>query len=303
MTCVIVHIWNVVGIILSFYSGVYGAAIGYTSDFGVDSKKFIGISGILIGVGEIIGGALFGIFGKYTVNRQVSAGSPLSRCRGRTPVVALGYTIHMISFFLIFINLPADATHHATTDAPYIGTASLALALACSFLLGFGDACYNTQIMTLLGTVYADNSAPAYAVFKFVQSLAAAVAFFYSSWINLHIQLLVLAIFASIGTLTFFAVEFTAPRSTASTTTTTTGATATCQSQNGNEKEKLSHANGDSNGTAACEKYAPTPMQRSSTAASFTSTNTTSTAVGINVSQNPLVSHSTIQGSREIIRV
>jgi hypothetical protein len=63
---------------------------------------------------------------------------------------------------------------------------------------------------SILGVIYSNNSAPAFALFKFIQSVAAAVAFFYSSSADLHIQVLILAIFASIGTVSFSTVEWSA---------------------------------------------------------------------------------------------
>lgn len=43
------------------------------------------------------------------------------------------------------------------------------LALFCSFLLGLGDSCFNTQLLSIVGFIFRDDSAPAFAVFKFVQ--------------------------------------------------------------------------------------------------------------------------------------
>lgn len=43
------------------------------------------------------------------------------------------------------------------------------VAILCSFLLGLGDSCFNTQLLSILGFLYAEDSAPAFAVFKFVQ--------------------------------------------------------------------------------------------------------------------------------------
>lgn len=43
------------GLELTFYSGVYGTCIGAMMSFGQDAKSLIGISGICIGVGEILG--------------------------------------------------------------------------------------------------------------------------------------------------------------------------------------------------------------------------------------------------------
>ena len=75
---------------------------------------------------------------------------------------------------------------------------SIPIAMLCAFLLGFGDSCFNTQVcignnfksdqmslvdleitvhlvlvifqlMSLLGNFYSDNSASAFAIFKFTQ--------------------------------------------------------------------------------------------------------------------------------------
>jgi len=43
------------GLHLSFYSGVYSSSIGFTTSMGINSKQLVGLSGILIGVGEILG--------------------------------------------------------------------------------------------------------------------------------------------------------------------------------------------------------------------------------------------------------
>lgn len=53
------HFWRrrsfFLGLELSFYSGVYGTCIGATRQFGESSKALIGISGIVLGFGEIVG--------------------------------------------------------------------------------------------------------------------------------------------------------------------------------------------------------------------------------------------------------
>nr|XP_002126089.1 UNC93-like protein MFSD11 isoform X1 [Ciona intestinalis] len=182
------------GLELTFFSGVYTTAVGATKMFGEDSDKLVGLTGIMIGVGEILGGALFGIFGKK-----------LTRY-GRDPVVLLGGVVHLASFFLIFINIPDDAPIHGTHDQAYIYPNQY-LAVSCGFLLGLADACFNTQCYAIIGTCYPDNSAPAFALFKFEQSLAAAIGFFYSSHLALKWQLLILVVFAVGGTSSFFVVE------------------------------------------------------------------------------------------------
>ncbi|KAA0203254.1 hypothetical protein HAZT_HAZT006872, partial [Hyalella azteca] len=163
------------GLELSFFSGVYSACLSFTQRF-PDPKMLVGLSGISIGVGEILAGATFGIFGSKTIKF------------GRDPIVLLGFLIHMACFYLIFLNLPKDSPLGDTYGPSKFsdGQPIVWIALLCSFLLGFGDACFNTQVYSLLGSEYSDNSGPAFAVFKFVQSFSAACCFFYSTYISLH---------------------------------------------------------------------------------------------------------------------
>lgn len=184
------------GLELSFYSGVYGTCIGATAQFGEASKGLIGISGIVVGVGEIVGGGFFGLICKNNRFR-------------RTSVVFLGMVVHFVAFYLIFLNIPDDAPvvlKTNTQNKPYL-TSSVSIALLCSFLLGLGDSCFNTQLYSILGRVYAEQSAPAFAIFKFIQSIFAAVAFFYSGYLLLTWQLLLMVILGFTGTLCFFMVE------------------------------------------------------------------------------------------------
>uniref|UniRef100_F7DBV3 UNC93-like protein MFSD11 n=4 Tax=Cercopithecinae TaxID=9528 RepID=F7DBV3_MACMU len=187
------------GLELTFFSGVYGTCIGAINKFGAEEKSLIGLSGIFIGIGEILGGSLFGLLSKN--NRF-----------GRNPVVLLGILVHFIAFYLIFLNMPGDAPIapvKGTDSSAYIKS-SKEVAILCSFLLGLGDSCFNTQLLSILGFLYSEDSAPAFAIFKFVQSICAAVAFFYSNYLLLHWQLLVMVIFGFFGTISFFTVEWEA---------------------------------------------------------------------------------------------
>lgn len=184
------------GIAQSFFTGIYGTAIGNTKIFGSDAQKLIGLSGMLIGVGEIAGGAAFGIFGSKTFGNR------------RDAVILTGFLVHMAAFISIYINLPAESSKTATQGMGHIDS-SLTLALCGSFMLGFGDACFITQIMSFLGSVFADDSAPIFALFKFVQSIATAMAFLYSDYIDLYIHIYILATAIVIGTLSFCQTEWT----------------------------------------------------------------------------------------------
>ncbi|KAL2076636.1 hypothetical protein ACEWY4_027764 [Coilia grayii] len=194
------------GLELTFYSGVYGTSIGAMTVFGDEAKSLIGLSGICIGIGEILGGGVFGMLNKC--NRF-----------GRNPVVLLGLVTHYVAFYLIFLNIAPDApiAPEEGTHLQAFITPSVEVALLCSFLLGLGDSCFNTQLLSIVGHVFREDSAPAFAVFKFIQSIMAAVAFLYSNYLLLHWQLLILVACCFLGTLSFFLSEWLAAQRTRDT--------------------------------------------------------------------------------------
>ena len=81
------------------------------------------------------------------------------------------------------------------------------LAIFSSLLLGFGDACYNTQTISLLGGVYPNEAGPAFAIFKFVQCVAAAAGFLYAGYIPLYWHCGMLWAVGLIGTLLFIKID------------------------------------------------------------------------------------------------
>ena len=184
------------GLQLTFYSGVYTTAVAATKHFGYDSDRLVGLVGITIGIGEVVGGLTFGIFGKKTVKY------------GRYPIILLGGILHFVAYLLIFLNIPSDApiAKDGTMSVAYI-TPSSELAVACGFLLGFCDACYSTQCISVVGATYPDKSAEAFALYKFVECLASAAAFFYSTYLQLQHQLLILVLFNFAGMIAFVTVE------------------------------------------------------------------------------------------------
>ena len=53
------HSLFITGLELSFFSGVYSSCIGATLNISDNPKQLVGLSGILIGVGEITGSLRF----------------------------------------------------------------------------------------------------------------------------------------------------------------------------------------------------------------------------------------------------
>ncbi|KAK9693022.1 Ion channel regulatory protein UNC-93 [Popillia japonica] len=206
------------GVELSFYSGVYSPSIGFTKQLGDVSTQLVGLAGIFIGVGEVLGGALFGILGEKTVRW------------GRDPIIVGGFIVHVAAFFLIFLNLPNSSPFGNTTEEAFI-TTNAYLAIFCAFLLGLGDACFNTQVYSMLGDVFADDSPSGFAIYKFTQSVAAAACFFYSSYIGLYIQLGILLALAVFGTISFVLVEWSVKNEKSNSETSISSSTSDLESQ------------------------------------------------------------------------
>jgi len=207
------------GLELSFYSGIYPSAIGRSTGLDPNPKKYIGIYGCLVGSGSILGGLLFGLSGKRFVQNN------------RSRVFLLGFMVHIIAYFFIFLNHPSNSTIPQNKSNTTISSVSLLdnngisskdimnetytsevwLVMLSGFLLGFGDACFNTQIISLIGCVYTDDSnytSSAFALYKFTQSIAASISFFYSTaGLPLFAHLIILVVFSVFGSISFVLVE------------------------------------------------------------------------------------------------
>lgn len=150
---------------------------------------------MLIGLGEIVGGAAFGLLGTKTASGR------------RDTIVLIGFLVHTAAFVTIYLNLPFVSPISATSQTGHMES-NLPLALTGSFLLGFGDACFITQIMSFLSSAFVDDSAPIFALFKFVQSIASAICFLYSDTFTLDVHMYILTTGVVIGTLSFCQAEW-----------------------------------------------------------------------------------------------
>ncbi|VDL61161.1 unnamed protein product, partial [Hymenolepis diminuta] len=94
----------------------------------------------------------------------------------------------------------------------------LYLIATVAILSGLNDSLWSTQISALIGKAYPTYSDPnitaaAFALFKCIQSILSAVAFFYSTVLNLHWQVLIFQIFAILEIIGFTYVENTVSKS------------------------------------------------------------------------------------------
>lgn len=178
----------------SFFN-VYSSSIGFTLAFGDSAKQLVGLSGICIGIGEIIGGVTFGLLGKKTIRF------------GRQPIVIVGFLVHVLAFAITLVNFPANASLGESEDPVYLDRPSSLLAVIGSLLLGLGDAIFNTQIYSMLGGDFASQSAVGFALFRFFLSVGAATSFVYSSYCGLRTHVVVLVVMGVLATTGFSIVE------------------------------------------------------------------------------------------------
>ncbi|KRX69791.1 UNC93-like protein MFSD11 [Trichinella sp. T6] len=194
MICLVV-VFLYSGILLTFWSGVYGTCLTFTRQFTVSTKVLLALNVIFVGLGESLGSGL--VFGLITSTIE---------SMGRPVVIILGAVVNVLSFFLIFLYIPSMSPFQPTDDIAYF-LPNEYVAILCSFLLGFGDSCWNTQIYATLGSKYTTESTRAFALFKFFNSLSSAVSFFYTSYLLLQWQLMILVVMCFLATFSYFKVE------------------------------------------------------------------------------------------------
>ncbi|CAB3399983.1 unnamed protein product [Caenorhabditis bovis] len=182
------------GIEMTFYTGVYTACISSTNALSSYSDFIIAYNAFAIGTSQILGGILNGpALRMFKLNR--------ASC------IIFGMIAHLVAFFLCFLVIPFDSTLHKT-DMPTYAQPTLMMTLIISFLLGIADACWQTQLYVILGELYRDECIYAFAIYKFFQSLAACISFFYSAHLLLHWQLLILTICCFLSASFFLRIEY-----------------------------------------------------------------------------------------------
>ncbi|XP_008477199.1 UNC93-like protein MFSD11 isoform X1 [Diaphorina citri] len=170
------------GLHLTFFSSVYSSSVGFTLKMGESTKQLVPLAGFFTGIGEITGGAL-----PFILNNR--------KCGGLSLIMLTGIVSNVFSYAMTYINIPDVAAFGNTWDSSLIPPNEY-LAVLCSFLMGLGDCCVHTELYSILGTIYPNESAEVFAVFKFVRCLCTAADFYCSPFIGLHVQLFIQTLFA-----------------------------------------------------------------------------------------------------------
>ncbi|KAE9555996.1 hypothetical protein FO519_000852 [Halicephalobus sp. NKZ332] len=179
------------GVELSFTSAVYPTAISFTRKLATNTRTIIAFDAIAVGLGHATGGFLFGTLGGIT------------KRLGRITIVLIGTIIHFFVFVAVYFNFPNDSPLKETDSQGTIKPPNVAISIICGYFLAFGDACWNTQIFSLLVSRYNKKSAEAFSLFKFFQSLATAIAFWYATHLKLLGHLIILFITGILGCAAF----------------------------------------------------------------------------------------------------
>ncbi|RZF42182.1 hypothetical protein LSTR_LSTR004331 [Laodelphax striatellus] len=180
----------------AFIYAIYSPSIGFTGSFGNISKQLVPLSGIFISLGEVVGGCLQIIFNGFIGKLKYK----------RIGIIILGLMMQFCAFIIIFLNLPNNSVFGETSFNTIIEPSAV-LAMLCSFLLGLGDSCLNTQNYSIIAVIFPEDSAQSSALYKFIKSLFVAVGLYASSHIGLYTQLSILFPMALIGLTSFIIVD------------------------------------------------------------------------------------------------
>uniref|UniRef100_A0A1I8BMV6 UNC93-like protein MFSD11 n=1 Tax=Meloidogyne hapla TaxID=6305 RepID=A0A1I8BMV6_MELHA len=182
------------GILLSFWSSIFPTSIINTIIFQsqFSPKILIALNGIVKGAGQPF---LSLIFERLQLDKI-----------RKSRIIFVGALIQFFAILLCFINLPNEAPLNQTTNEAIIKP-RVWIALICGFLLSFCDACWSTQIFSFLIINYPTQSAQAFALLKFYQSLLTSLLFFFSGYMSLHWHLFILLISGAIGYWAFALAE------------------------------------------------------------------------------------------------
>ncbi|XP_065204390.1 UNC93-like protein MFSD11 [Planococcus citri] len=168
------------GIHLTFLS-ILSASMSFSRYLSANSKELAPLCGIFQGIGEILGGFLSIFVG----------GKKFFKLK---PLITIAFFSNFLCYIIAFLMLPNNAARSYTDDLPILLLPNWLLIFG-AMLSALGEACLQTEAFDHLGVVYPNDSASAYAVMKFINSVTTAISFYYGEYFGLYTQLLILVVF------------------------------------------------------------------------------------------------------------
>ncbi|CAH0382556.1 unnamed protein product [Bemisia tabaci] len=180
-------IYGATGLLLAF-NHVVSASIGFTQHFGDTRKRYVPLAGFFCGLGGVVG-AILPFF--VTTKKNFLFLRPLTFIAMVTIILGL---------LLSYLVLPEDALFGDTTTRPFVES-NVAVALMISTLLGIGENSFTNEMTDLVGTLFPNDSAQAFAALLFLKNICVAIGFYISNYIGLYTQIYVMSIFTFVGTI------------------------------------------------------------------------------------------------------
>ncbi|XKL68666.1 hypothetical protein PGB90_006435 [Kerria lacca] len=162
---------------LTFMS-VIAASLGFTKYISPNSREYAPLSGVLQGFGEIIGSCL-SLYFKEKAFFKLNV------------IMTTATLSNVFGYVIAILGLP-DTSAYGYTEEYSLIKIPITFLLLSNILIGMGDACLHIALYNYIGTLYPNDSASGFAVFKFIRCLATACSFYYSNIIGLHLQLMIL---------------------------------------------------------------------------------------------------------------
>ena len=126
------------GIEQGFVTNIYPTCVGASKSLGSDAPHFIGISSILVGIGEIVGAG-------FQLSHWVQS------LRAYLYLFAGG--LFFVVNALMFVFLPNDCTNSSVYENPLVDP-TIGLILLCSFLFGMTDAIFSMLPEAAIGLIF-----------------------------------------------------------------------------------------------------------------------------------------------------
>ncbi|XP_036223710.2 UNC93-like protein MFSD11 isoform X2 [Bactrocera oleae] len=183
------------GLVQAFYNGVYGPAMSFTQSLNMQPDELSFTGYILKGCGGFLGSLFFAILGDMTIRW------------GRDVFMYLAGVFHLITFIIIFLNIPNESSFGENQAVSIIDPPNFYLAITCSFLYGLGAAFYTVHIYSMLAGAFVAESTAGFGIYKFFQCLGCALAYLYSKYASLYIQMGVLILLLIAAVACFAIVE------------------------------------------------------------------------------------------------
>ncbi|KAK6112285.1 RE35942p, putative [Brugia malayi] len=170
------------GLSLSLYITIYPSCLSFSKSVIGFGNEIIAYYAFITSASQISGGCFISFLSKRIKNF------------GYMPTMLIALPLYLLAFLGVCLAFPKNANLKPTNGATYLSP-SLSIWLIIGMLICIGDSCWNTLRTAVLTKMYdRESSSQIFALSKFFQSTTTCASFFYSSILDLHTQMIILAV-------------------------------------------------------------------------------------------------------------